>query len=106
MVLVAMVAVLLAVCVSIRSRALTRQRAIEAVDRLHGTYGFRMIGPAWYRRLSGRAGVNEKSFYDPTRVSFGPGNFGYDPEHPLRDADVERCPLILRSSQVSKSSIC
>ena len=89
MILVAAMAVLLAACASLRSRALARQRAIEAVDRLHGTYGVKITGPDWYRRLLGRVGVDEKAFYDPSRVSFGPMNAGYDPGHPLRDADVE-----------------
>jgi hypothetical protein len=64
MILVALIAAMLAVCASFRSRALARQKAIEAVDRLHG-------------------------FYDPKRVSLGPMNLGYDREHPIRDADIE-----------------
>jgi hypothetical protein len=89
MILVALIAVMLAVCASFRSRALARQKAIEAVDRLHGTYGVKITGPDWYRRLLGRVSVGEKAFYDPKRVSLGPGNLGYDPEHPIRDADIE-----------------
>lgn len=89
MYLIALIAVMFAACASLRSRALARQKAIEAVDRLHGTYGVRIIGPAWYRRLLGRVGVGEKAFYDPTRVSLGPTNAGYDPGHPIRDADLE-----------------
>jgi hypothetical protein len=89
MLLIALIAVMLAVCASLRSRALTRQKSIEAVDRLRGTYGVRITGPDWYRRLLGRVGVGEKAFYDPTRVSLGPGNSGYDPGHPIRDADIE-----------------
>ena len=78
MVLVAVTAVLLAACASLRSRALLRQRAIEAVDRLHGGYGIWISGPDWYRRLLARTGVGEKAFYDPTRVSLGPNCPGYD----------------------------
>src|SRR5689334_11714048 len=89
MILVAGIAALLVVCVSLRSRALARLRAIEAVDRLHGTYGIRITGPDWYRRLLSRVGVSEKAFYDPTRVSLGPMNRGYDREHPIRDVDLE-----------------
>jgi hypothetical protein len=80
---------LIAVCASFRSRALARQKAIEAVDRLHGTYGIKITGPDWYRRLLGRVGVGVKAFYDPKRISLGPGNLGYDPKHPIRDADIE-----------------
>jgi hypothetical protein len=89
MILVALIAVMLAVCASFQSRALARQKAIEAVDRLHGTYGIKITGPDWYRRLLGRVGVGEKAFYDPKRVSLGPMNSGYDPGHPIRDADIE-----------------
>ena len=89
MILVALIAVMLAVCASLRSRALARQKAIEAVDRLHGTYGVRINGPEWCRSLLGRVGVSEKAFYDPTRVSLGPMNVGYDHQHPVCDADVE-----------------
>lgn len=74
---------------SFRSRALVNQRAIEAIDRLHGTYGFWITGPDWYRRLLIRTGVNEKAFYDPTRVSLGPMNWGYDYSRPILDADIE-----------------
>lgn len=88
MVAIVIIAILLGACMTLRSWALSRQRAIEAVDRLHGTYGVKRTGPEWYRRVMGRFGVNEKAFYDPTRVSFGPMNSGYDPRHPLRDADV------------------
>ena len=89
MILVAIIAVMLAVCASLRSRALARQKAIEAVDRLRRTYGVKITGPDWYRRLLGRVGVDERAFYDPKRVSLGPMNSGYDPGHPIRDADVE-----------------
>jgi hypothetical protein len=89
MILIALIAGTLAVCAQLRSRALDRQKDIEAVDRLHGTYGFRITGPDWYRRLLGRVGVGEKAFYDPTRVSLGPMNSGYDPGHPIRDADIK-----------------
>ena len=37
----------------------------------------------------GRVGVGGKAFYDPTRVSLGPMNSGYDPGHPIRDADIK-----------------
>ena len=66
MILIALIAVMLAVCASLRSRALAWQKSIEAVDRLHGTYGVRITGPDWYRRLLGRVVVGEKAFYDPT----------------------------------------
>jgi hypothetical protein len=90
MVLVAVTAVLLAACASLRSRALLRLRAIEAVDRLHGGYGIWISGPDWYRRLLARTGVGEKAFYDPIRISLGPNCTGYDPGHPVRDADLEQ----------------
>ncbi len=88
MILVAVIAVALTVCASLRSRALDRQAAIEAVDRLHGTYGIRITGPEWYRHLLARAGVGDKAFYDPGRVSLGPSQKGYDPGHPIRDSDL------------------
>ena len=37
LILIAAIAVLLAACVSLRARALARQRSIDALDRLHGT---------------------------------------------------------------------
>lgn len=89
MILVAVIAVMLALCASLRSRALARQEAIEAVDRLHGTYAIRITGWEWYRRLMASAGVGDKAFYDLTRVNLGPQNMGYDRSHPICDADVE-----------------
>ena len=103
LILVAVVALLLAACVSLRNRALARRDAIAAVDRFHGTYGVRVTGPAWYRRLMGRFGVDERGFYDPRRVSFGPMNMGYDPTHPVRDADLA---AISGSSNPSRTSTC
>lgn len=89
MILVALIAVMLANCALLRSQAVARQRAIEAVDRLHGTYGVKTSDLDWFRRLLGRVGVGEKAFYNPKRVSLGPMNLGYDPEHPIFDTDIE-----------------
>jgi hypothetical protein len=89
MIAVAVAAVLLGSDAFLRSRALRRQRAIEAIDRLHGGYGINISGPGWYRELMGRAGVDQRAFYDPIRVSLGPACPGYDPAHPIRDADLE-----------------
>ena len=75
MILVALIAVMLAVCALFRSRALARQKAIEAVDRLHGTYGIKITGPVWYRRLLGRVGVGEKLSMTEMRVP-RPGELG------------------------------
>jgi hypothetical protein len=86
--LIALVAVVLAIGVELRSRALARRDAILAVDRLHGTYGIKILGPAWYRRGMGWLGVEEMAFYDPSRVSLGPGNMGFDPRHPVSDDDL------------------
>ena len=86
--LIAALGLLMGVGAWFRSRLVARGRAIAAIDRKHGTYGVRINGPAWYRALVNRLGGDDTMFYDPLRVSLGPGNAGYDPASPIRDADL------------------
>ena len=65
---------------------LRRQKAaIDAIDKLGGTYGVRIDGPEWLRNLIG----DERYFYNASRVSFGPGNQDYDPQRPFTDEELE-----------------
>jgi hypothetical protein len=88
-ILIAVIGLCLGVIAKLRSRAVAHQAAIEAIDRRHGGYGFSISGPWWYRALVLRLGGNEKMFYDPVRVSLGPGCPGYNPSTPIVDADIE-----------------
>lgn len=72
-----------------RENAKKRALAISAVDQLHGTYGIRYIGPKWYRTVMEHFGVESKGFYDPSRVSLGPQNQGYDPTRPITNDDIK-----------------
>ena len=87
--LIAVLGILFGIGAALRTEALNRKYAITAIDRKHGTYGVRISGPAWYRKLMKRFGGDDTSFYEPTRISFGPGNSGYDPETPFRDGDLD-----------------
>jgi hypothetical protein len=80
-VLVTLVAIVLGLSMS----ELRRQKAaIQAIDELGGTYGVRIEGPEWLRSLMG----DERYFYNASRVSFGPGNQGYDPRRPFTDEEL------------------
>jgi hypothetical protein len=70
------------------SRTISRRSAILAIDERHGTYGIRLIGPSWVRTVVTKLGGDEKLFYNPSRVSLGPYNQGYDPAHPVGDQDL------------------
>jgi hypothetical protein len=86
--LVALVGTILGIAVNLHRSLAAREAAIRAVDKIHGTYGVKITGPAWFRTIVLRLGGNERMFYDPKRVSFGPLNSGYDPSHPIRDTDI------------------
>jgi hypothetical protein len=88
-ILIAFLGVCMGTAAALRARLVARQVAIEAIDRKHGTYGIKISGPTWYRKLVQWLGGNEKMFYDPTRVSLGPMNYGYNSSAPIGDADIE-----------------
>ena len=96
---------------SLRSSALKRKEAITAIDRKHGTFAIRITGPAWYRELMKRFGTDETSFYNLTRINFGPHNSGYDGETPFRDGDLDEMAGILvgfpdlREMDLTKSKV-
>jgi hypothetical protein len=71
-----------------RHRLMEREAAIRAIDRKHGTYGVKITGPSWFRLIVIRVGGDERMFYDPKRVSLGPGNSGYEPYRPIVDKDI------------------
>jgi hypothetical protein len=62
-----------------------RGNAIRVIDANGGTYGYKIVGSAWLRKLIN----DEKCFYEPIRVSFGPLNQGYDPDNPFEDHDLD-----------------
>lgn len=95
--LIAALGVLMGIGAWLRARLQARADAIEAIDRRHGTYGIRITGPDWYRRLVLRLGGDDRMFYDPIRVSVGPPTPGYDPTRPIRDDDLERLAGVLAS---------
>lgn len=70
------------------SRTISRRSAIRALDERHGTYGVRLTSPSWVRTIVTKLGGDEKLFYNPLRVSLGPGNVGYDPASPVGDSDL------------------
>lgn len=61
-----------------------QKKAIAAIDALGGTYGVYVEGPEWLRNLVG----DDELFYNAARVSFGPGNQGYDPNRPFGDNEL------------------
>ena len=65
-------------------RARDRKSAISTIKALGGTYGVHIEGPVWLRNLVG----DNEYFYNAGRVSFGPGNDGYDPSHPFGDDEL------------------
>ena len=79
------VVTLAAIGLGLWANKLRRQKAaIEAIDALGGTYGVRIEGPEWLRNLL----TDERYFYNASRVSFGPGNAGYDPSRPFTDEEL------------------
>ncbi len=68
------------------NKARSRRAAIRAIDELGGTYGVRIEGPQWMRDLV----KDDKYFYHPVRISFGPHNQGYSPERPFTDHELTR----------------
>jgi hypothetical protein len=88
-ILIALLAGLMGIGTSLRSAALDRKEAIATINRKHGTYAIRITGSAWSRELMKRFGADDTSFYNLTRINFGPRNAGYDSETPFRDGDLE-----------------
>jgi hypothetical protein len=83
--LVALIGIAMGIIVAVRRRLIEREAAIRAIDRTHGTYGVKITGPSWFRSTVILVGGDERMFYDPKRVSIGPGNSGYDPFRPIGD---------------------
>ncbi len=86
--LIAVLAMIMGIAAAFQRRLAAREAAIRAVDKKHGTYGFKITGPDWFRRMVLRLGGDKRMFFDPKRVSLGPGNLGYDDAHPIRDTDL------------------
>jgi hypothetical protein len=86
--LVAILSIPMGIAAFQRRRFKQREAALRAIDRKHGTYGVRISGPSWFRSIVIRVGGNETMFYDPRRVSLGPGNSGYDFFRPIVDRDI------------------
>jgi Leucine Rich repeat len=87
-VLIAILAMTLGAAAAFRRRLAAREAAIRAIDNQRGTYRVKIAGPAWLRTIVLGLGGNERMFYDPRRVSLGPGNVGYDPYRPIQDTDI------------------
>jgi hypothetical protein len=62
-------------------RCRERKLAIEAIDRLQGSYSISSEGPAWLRKLLG----DERMFYDLGRVSLSPRIPNFDASRPIDD---------------------
>ena len=86
--LVALLGVTMGIIVTFRRQFIERGAAIRAIDRRHGTYGVKITGPSWFRSAVILVGGDQRMFYDPKRVSIGPGNSGYDPYRPIGDEDL------------------
>ena len=85
---IAIIGIVMGIPAAFQRRLATREAAIRAVDRKHGTYGVKITGPDWLRSVVLRLGGDERMFYDPNRVSFGPMNSGFDHGHPFEDTDL------------------
>jgi hypothetical protein len=93
---IALIGVILGLSVAYERRLSARAMAIRAIDAQHGTYGVKITGPAWFRSIVIYLGGDERMFYDPKRVSLGPGNKGYNPYRPLKDADIPELSACLQ----------
>jgi hypothetical protein len=58
-----------------------RRSAVAKIDSLHGGYAIVLEAPSWLRDRI----VENKWFYNLSRVSIGPACDGYDPSHPFDD---------------------
>ena len=83
-------AILLTSVIWLRAKVTKRARAMQLIEELNGGSGILFTHSERYRKIMGYTGVDQRGFYDPINIFFGPKLFGNDKKRPISNEDIRR----------------